>query len=122
MAVKTPSPEEAVERAQRAHEDRIQSVRTLAIMRARLNDSASAAAALIAEAQQKAADLTSSAEIADVQAYDAAIRAGWTDAELKKIGFDQPEKKKRVARRRRPETPASAPATSGDDSGGSDAA
>lgn len=38
-------------------------------------------------------------EAADVKAYNAATTAGWTPDELRKIGFPEPEKKRRVRRR-----------------------
>jgi len=40
------------------------------------------------------------AERDDVRLYSAATKAGWTADELRKIGFDEPDKQRRVARRR----------------------
>ncbi|MFH5824351.1 hypothetical protein [Georgenia sp. AZ-5] len=41
------------------------------------------------------------AERGDVRAYNAALTAGWSATELRKIEFPEPEKKKRAARARR---------------------
>ncbi|WP_422117878.1 hypothetical protein [Brachybacterium sp. UNK5269] len=38
-------------------------------------------------------------EAADVKAFSAATAAGWTPEELRKIGFAEPEKKRRVRSR-----------------------
>jgi hypothetical protein len=68
-----------VETAARALLDsRIQAVRELAITRQTRND----------KREQLAA-----AERADTAAYTAALRAGWTTEELRKVGLDEPERR-----------------------------
>lgn len=84
----TPSVEEAVEKARRATDDRIESVKVLAESRQQLSD-----------AREQAERLVRDAENADVKAYNAALSAGWTEQELKKIGLSEPDKKRRTKRR-----------------------
>ncbi|WP_284252900.1 hypothetical protein [Litorihabitans aurantiacus] len=66
-----------------------------------VTDAQAESAALLARAQQEASDLVKNAELADVRAYDAAVNAGWSQAELRKIGLPPAAKTTRVARRRR---------------------
>lgn len=56
----------------------------------------------VTEAQQALA----AAENEDARRYQAALTAGWTPEELKKVGFTEPAKKQRVTRRARRQTPA----------------
>lgn len=65
-------------------DNRINSVRTLVAARQAVTD-----------LQAKISD----AEAADVKAYRAALADGWTADELRKLGFDEPDKKQRVRRR-----------------------
>lgn len=96
---KTLTVEEALERAQRVQEDRIATIRdaveaqqNVTVVRADID-------ARRAEFEKQAAEDLKRAEASDVRAYNAALAAGWTEAELKKIGLDEPEKKQRVRRR-----------------------
>jgi hypothetical protein len=70
--------DEAVERARQLLDPRFGSIRTLADRRAALAD----ARRVIAEA-----------EVADAQAYAEALRAGWSETDLKAVGFDAPERR-----------------------------
>lgn len=63
----------------------------------------------LAELQARIAEQIAEAEREDVRAYNAAVSAGWTADELRKIGFSEPDKKVR-ARRRATRKPASRPA------------
>ena len=92
--------EEAVERAMLAQEARIESIRALARGRQALADVKTDAAHKIAALERENAERISTAERDDLRLYSAATKAGWTADELRKIGFDQPEKQRRVARRR----------------------
>lgn len=105
-----PSIEEAVERARRAQEDRITAIRTVAEARQSLADVREETARELAELQARIAERVRDAEQEDVRAYNAALNAGWTPAELKRIGFAEPEKKQRTRRRttRRPSTATTA--------------
>lgn len=96
---KTPTPEEAIERAQRAQESRIESVRVLAVARQDVSDAREEADRQRAELEARLAQQISEAERADVAAYNAATGAGWSADELRKIGFSEPEKKARTRRR-----------------------
>ena len=52
-----------------------------------------------AELEARLRDRMREHEAADVKAFNAATAAGWTPDELRKIGFPEPEKKRRVRRR-----------------------
>lgn len=52
-----------------------------------------------AELEARLKDRMREHEAADVKAFSAATAAGWTPEELRKIGFPEPEKKRRVRRR-----------------------
>ena len=79
---------EAVERAARIKLDtRIQAIRTLATARQNKLDRQAEAAA---------------AEREDATAWIAAVRQGWSEDELKDLGFDTPAKKLSPRSRRRP--------------------
>ena len=106
---KEPSIEEAIERAKRAQEDRINAIRGVGEARQNLAD--------VREVTERVRE----AERADVKAYNAALSAGWSVEELRKIGYSEPEKKKRTRRRSSGRLsmsttsarPASAPSESG---------
>lgn len=96
---KPPSVDEALERARRAQEKRIEAIRAVAQARQRLADVREQTARELAELQEQIAQRIRQAEQEDVRAYNAAVTAGWTPAELKKLGFPEPEKKRRARRR-----------------------
>ncbi|BDZ44023.1 hypothetical protein GCM10025865_33650 (plasmid) [Paraoerskovia sediminicola] len=100
------SVEEAVERARRAQDQRVEAVRTLALGRQELADVRTDAARQIAEAERAAAEQIKAAERADVKAFNAALSAGWSVDELKKIGYAEPDKKARARRRQAARTRA----------------
>lgn len=95
----TPTPEEAVERARRSQEQRIETVRVLAQTRQKLTIEREAADRERAELEARLKDRMREHEAADAKAFSAATAAGWTPEELRKIGFPEPEKKRRVRRR-----------------------
>lgn len=109
---KEPSIEEAIERAKRAQEDRINAIRGVGEARQNLADVREVTERELAELQAKITERVREAERADVKAYNAALSAGWSVDELRKIGYAEPEKKKRT-RRRSSARPASAPSESG---------
>jgi len=107
--------EEVVERARRAQEDRLNAIRTLAEARQGVTDVREETDRELAELQARIAQRVGDAEREDVKAYNAAVSAGWSPEELRKIGFTEPDKKARARRRaaRKPAAPAassSAPA------------
>lgn len=106
--VKVLSPEEAVQRAQRAQEGRIDAIRGLAEVRQSSADVAEAVARRLAEVKRETDAQLADAERADARAYAAARAAGWSIDELRKVGFDEPEKVQRVTRRGRARTAAGA--------------
>ncbi len=53
----------------------------------------------LAEFQRRITERIASAEREDVRAFNAALSAGWTVDELRKIGFAEPDKKIRTRRR-----------------------
>ncbi|WP_285127162.1 hypothetical protein [Propionibacterium freudenreichii] len=118
---KEPSIEEAIERAKRAQEDRINAIRGVGEARQNLADVREVTERELAELQAKITERVREAERADVKAYNAALSAGWSIEELRKIGYSEPEKKKRTRRRSSGRSsmsttsarPASAPSESG---------
>lgn len=96
---KEPSIEEAVERARRAQENRINAVRDVAVARQDLTDVREQTARELAELQARIAEQIREAERDDVRAFNAALAAGWSVDELRKIGFAEPEKKVRARKR-----------------------
>ena len=96
--------DEAVERALRAQEARIESIRELARGRQALADVRTDAARRVADLERENAERIGAAEREDVRLFGAATKAGWSADELRKIGFDEPDKQRRVARRRQRDT------------------
>lgn len=105
----TLTPEEAVARAERAQAQRLDAIRTLAHARASVTDVREETERERAELEARITERIGAAERDDVKAYSAALAAGWTDAELRKIGFTEPDKKARTRRRS-----ARKPAATGD--------
>ena len=99
VMAKTPTPEEAIERARRAQDERIESVRLLAVARQKVDDVREATARERAELEARIAERVAEAEREDVKAYSAATAAGWSADELRRIGFVEPEKRARARRR-----------------------
>ncbi|MDP9394138.1 MAG: hypothetical protein M3Q27_07725 [Actinomycetota bacterium] len=95
------TPDAAADAAQRLLNDRVDAVRALAKARQQRND----ARAHLDEAER-----------ADAAAYAAAQRAGWSAEELRKVGFEEPDRKApgrpRRARRQRATDRAAQPRTS----------
>lgn len=91
---RTLAPEAAEDAARRVLDSRIGAVRELAKARAEVGHAQAALAA---------------AEQADAIAYSAALRAGWTDAELRQVGLSAPDAAHRGA------SASSAPCHSGGD-------
>ena len=103
------TPAEAIERARRLQDDRLTAVRTVAEARQALTDVRDETARELADLQARIAERIATAEREDVRAYSAALSAGWSADELRKIGFAEPDKKAR-ARRRSTRKPASSTA------------
>lgn len=112
------SVEEAVERAKRAEQDRIEAIRVLATARQSITDAREDAARELAELQAHHSELQRDAEAADVRAYSAAIKAGWSPDALRDIGFTEPEKKKRVRARSARKPKVAATSSQADTNGG----
>ena len=96
---KTLSVDEALERAQRAQEARMGAIRAVAEARQSVTDVREETDRELAEFQRRIADRVATAEREDVRAFNAALSAGWTVDELRKIGFPEPDKKVRTRRR-----------------------
>lgn len=111
---KEPTADEAIARARALQDDRLNAIRAVATARQAVADVREATAAELAELQARIAQRVADAEREDVRAYNAALAAGWTGDELRKIGFGEPDKKarvaKRAARRTRPAARAQDPA------------
>ncbi|MBG6240126.1 uncharacterized protein YcsI (UPF0317 family) [Mycetocola sp. CAN_C7] len=80
---KNPTAEEAIERARALQDSKIEAVRVLAQSNQEVSD-----------ARERAAD----AEREYTRVHGAAVAAGWTVDELRKIGFSDAEKKPRTRR------------------------
>ncbi|KKX99549.1 hypothetical protein ABTZ44_19960 [Microbacterium oxydans] len=120
---KTLSVEEAEARANQLQQERLSAIRGLAEARQNVVDVRADADRRRAELERELAASVSDAERDDVLRYNAALSAGWTDAELRKIGFDEPDKKQRTRKRaaRKQTSSQSAPASAnGSEGGGSD--
>lgn len=105
------SPEEAVERAQRAMDNRLTSVRELARSRQEVANVRAESAARLAEFEREEREKVDAAERDDARAYSAAIDAGWTPAELRKIGFAEAGKKRAPRQRNARKSSSSEAAT-----------
>ena len=93
-----PTPDEAVNRAQRVLNARLDTIRRAVEARQSLADVHEARQERLTLEAQIAARIRD-AENTDARAYMAALQAGWSAAELKKIGLSEPEKKRRTRRR-----------------------
>lgn len=119
----TPTPEEAIDRARRVLDDRIDTIRQAVEARQHVTDVRDETDHERAELEARISQQVGDAERADVKAYNAAVSAGWSADELRKIGLPEPEKKARARRRtsrrsapaRAPQSTGSAPAERGDD-------
>lgn len=108
---RTLSVEEAEARANQLQQERISAIRGLAEARQLVVDVRAEAERRRDELERELAAQINDAERVDVQRYNAARAAGWTDAELRKIGFDEPEKKQRTRKRAARKSPAQPAAT-----------
>lgn len=95
----TPTPEEAIDRARRVLDDRIDTIRQAVEARQHVTDVREETDRERAELEARIAQRVGDAERADVKAYNAAVSAGWSADELRKIGLPEPEKKARARRR-----------------------
>lgn len=102
--------DQAVERAMRAQDAKIAAIRELAEGRQTLADVKEDAARKLANLERENAEQIGAAERDDIRLYSAATKAGWSADELRKIGFDQPAKSRRVTQRRRQNNVAAAAA------------
>ncbi|GAA3707666.1 hypothetical protein GCM10022204_27020 [Microlunatus aurantiacus] len=104
--------DQAVERAMRAQDAKIAAIRELAEGRQTLADVKEEAARKLADLERQNAEQIGAAERDDIRLYNAATKAGWSTDELRKIGFDQPAKSRRVTQRRRQNNTAAVAAES----------
>lgn len=118
---RTPTVDEAIERARQSQEQRIAAIRDLAEARQQVTDVAADADRQRAALEERLGALQRDAESTDKNAYRLAIKAGWSTDELRDIGFAEPDTKRRSRRRSggRPKAAArqsseNTPSTSGD--------
>lgn len=107
--------QEAVARATRLQEAKIDAVRALARSRQALTQATQEATRRLAEVEQRNAELVGAAEQEDARLYLAATRAGWSPSELKKIGLEESPKVGRVRRKKARNQPAVAPVGGSDE-------
>lgn len=91
-------------------------MQTVAEARQAVTDVREETARELAELQARIADRVSAAERDDVRAWNAALSAGWSADELRKIGFSEPDKKARTRRRSTRKTSASTTPTAATES------
>ena len=89
------SPDEAVELAQQAHQARTTTIRALAETRQALVETRQEAERERVELESRIAERITAASRADKKAYHAALRAGWSPTELRRIGYPDLTKKRR---------------------------
>lgn len=94
-----PTLEEAMQRAQRAVDDRLAAVRRLAESRQKVADVREQNDRERAELERVLSERLATAESDDVRSWNATLGAGWTVEELRRIGYQEPEKKRRARNR-----------------------
>ena len=77
----------------------MEAIRTVAEARQGVSDIRDETDRELAEFQRRITERVAADEREDVKAYNAALSAGWTVEELRKIGFSEPDKKVRARRR-----------------------
>ncbi|GAB3930755.1 hypothetical protein GCM10011575_47190 [Microlunatus endophyticus] len=98
--------EDAVARARQAEERRIDAVRRLAEAQQDVTAQQQASTEKVAQAKREGDELVAAAQKENARRYSEALSAGWTAAELRKIGFRDPKRGQRTKRRRSaPDTP-----------------
>ena len=100
--------EDALARAHQLEGNRMDSIKALADTRASVDLAHTNRAERITELKCETAEAITEADRADQRAYRAALRAGWSADELKKIGFEKVGKKgtQRKRAQRKPASPA----------------
>lgn len=96
---KTLSVEQALERAQQAQNARMGAIRAVAEARQGVVEIRELTDRERVEFERQIAERLAASEREDVRAFNAALAAGWTIEELRKIGFNEPDKRARVRRR-----------------------
>ena len=110
-----PTAEQAIERAQRLQDERLTAVRTVAEAQQSLSDVRDETARELSDLQARIAERIAIAEREDLRAYSAALNAGWSSDELRKIGFAEPDKKARARRRSTRKSPSNTAAAAAGD-------
>lgn len=90
-----PTPDQAVEAARQAEEQRLEAIRRLADARQNVEQQAADAKQQRADLEKQLASERNAAEHDARLAWKMALSAGWTPADLRKIGFPAPTKKRR---------------------------
>lgn len=106
-----PHVEEAIERAKRVQQERLGAIADVAHARDTVTQLRDRHEAERRDLDARHKSEVKDAENADVSAYNRALKLGWSSAELKQIGFSEPEKKRRTQRRQtkqRPDTETAA--------------
>lgn len=101
---KTPTTDEALERARQAQAERLDAIRVLTEARQKLEAEQRSTEEERADLERRIAQRLSDASEADKSAYDAALKLGWTATELRKIGLPAIAKTATPRKRRRKTT------------------
>lgn len=91
--------EDAVARARKTEERRIETIRLLVTAQQGVRTAQQEGAERVAQAQREAEERLRAAEKENAQRYSEALAAGWSVADLRKIGFHEPPKHTRSRRR-----------------------
>lgn len=110
---KNPSVDQYLERAQRMEAVRLKAIRDVALTRQRLLDVRADAVRQLADLKRTTDEQIADAEREDLKQYTAALGAGWSAEEMRKIGLPEPEKRTRARRRSARTTPTADTAAGG---------
>lgn len=91
--------EDAVARARQAEERRMDAIKRLAEAQQNVTATQQAGTERMAQVKREADELLGAAEKENAKRYSDALSAGWTAAELRKIGFRDPKKSSHSRRR-----------------------
>lgn len=116
-----PNIETVLEDAKRHEEQRMNAVRELATHRQNLASVNEEAQRRRAALEEEIKQLTADAVKADTDAWNSALKAGWTETELRKIGFQKPGTRRRRRKTTRTRTAQQETQQEGDTSTSGDA-
>lgn len=91
--------DEALHRAKQLEQNRMTAIQNLATARGNIVAAREGADLKRAALENEIAESLASAEREDIATYNAALASGWTETDLRRIGFTEPDKKQRARKR-----------------------